>query len=152
MYGVLCDYGSQVMEFEPASIIRPSPVNTAIFFDPLVTVLTGFHCISTKAFEHHNRAWCDDYWDYHLPPVVSMSHWSSAQSHPIIVYSFGYMPKEFQARNSEILKRNFVREMSIYFSVYSACKRHVPLKNVLRGLHHVLSNLWDQCWPKFHIT
>ena len=46
MYGVLCDYGSQVMEFEPASIIRPSPVNTANFFDPLVTVLTGFHCIS----------------------------------------------------------------------------------------------------------
>ena len=95
------------MEFEPVSIIRPSPVNTANFFDPLVTVLTGFHCISTKAFEHHNRAWCDEYWDYHLPPVVSMSHWSSAQSHPIIVYSFGYMPKEFQARNSEILKRNF---------------------------------------------
>ena len=56
MYGVLYDYGSQVMEFEPVSIIRPSPVNTANFFYPFVTVLTGFHCISTKAFEHHNRA------------------------------------------------------------------------------------------------
>ena len=128
----------------PTPLVRPN------CFGPLVTVLMGVHCISTKAFEHHDRSWCDEYWVYHLPLVVSRSHWSSAQSHPIIVYSFGYMPREFQARNSEILKRNFVRKMSIYFSVYHACKRHVPLKNVLRGLHHVLSNLWDQYLPKFH--
>ena len=34
----ICHYGPQAMKFEPAPIIRPK------FFDPLVTVLMGFHC------------------------------------------------------------------------------------------------------------
>ena len=34
----ICHYGPQAMKFEPAPIIRPK------CFDPLVTVLTGFHC------------------------------------------------------------------------------------------------------------
>ena len=34
----ICHYGPQAMKFEPAPIIRPK------FFDPLVTVLTEFHC------------------------------------------------------------------------------------------------------------
>ena len=38
----ICHYGPQVMNFEPAPVIRPN------VFGSLVTVLTGIHC--TKIF------------------------------------------------------------------------------------------------------
>ena len=38
----ICHYGVQVMKFEPAPVIRPPRQYSQIFFDPLVTVLTGF--------------------------------------------------------------------------------------------------------------